>query len=394
MEFKKEIEALKYSELLLKSLQGQITEDEEQELKDWIESSKENKALHNELSLVESRSQAYNNFDRYPVEESYTRLRIKLRQKTISLWTKVATAAAVLVLIGFAFIFFNKYDQSDVFKVSTAKQDFSPGKNKATLMLDNGDVVSLSSNQNVLVIKSDKFQYEDGSKIKDGVNGSIDGYQTISTPNSGFYQVVLSDGTRVYLNSASSLRFPVRFSRTERKVKVTGEAYFEVAKVVNVANFKKVPFIVETSGQEIEVLGTHFNVNDYNLSTKTTLVEGAVKVKSLSQSNKHQSVILKPGQQSILNNNNFEIKMVDTDVAVAWKNGYFNFDEESLESIMDQVARWYNVKVYFDNEKLKQEPFSGIIKKDTTASELLKVLEKAGDVRFEIEQDRIIVIKK
>lgn len=394
MEFKKEIDALRNSDLLLKSLQGQIDPAEQEKLQAWITSSKENRALHDELFSPESRSLAYAGLAKYPADESYANFVKKLPKRKFHLWNKIAAIAAVFFLIGFAFIYFGKKNRIGEIQVPTVKQDFNPGQNKATLILANGRKVSLSSNQSVVIIKSDQFQYEDGSRINPGGQNNRNELQTITTPNSGFYQVILSDGTKVYLNSASSLRFPAGFSGTERRVEVTGEAYFEVAKALDAANGNGVPFIVETVNQEIEVLGTHFNVNNYDSAIRTTLIKGAVKIKSLNKLGKQGAVVLKPGQQSILTGNNFEVKSVDTDIAVAWKNGYFKFDEESLERIMNQVARWYNVKIYFSDEKLKEETFSGVIKRDIKASELLKVLEKAGDVRFIIQEDKITVTKK
>lgn len=394
MEFNKEIEAILYSDLLLKSLQGKTSSAEEEKLRLWLDSSKKNEAIHHELFSQESRSIAYADYIRYTGNNEFKPNNKRVNKKPFKLWHKITAAAAVILIISFlAIIFFNNNDRSNSLAFSKPEYDLNPGKSKATLVLANGKVVSLSSNQTAIVIKANQFLYEDGSSINDSIAGT-NGFQTINTPNSGFYQVILSDGTKVYLNSASSLRFPAKFSNKERKVKVTGEAYFEVAKVFNSRSKSRIPFIVETASQNIEVLGTHFNVNNYDSSTKTTLLEGSVKVQSIDTQNSQKSIILIPGQQSILNHDNFQVKVVDTDAAVSWKKGYFNFDEETLGNIMDQVSRWYDVKVDFQNEKLKLETFSGIIQRNIKASELLKMLEKAGDVKFSIEEDKITVMSK
>jgi ferric-dicitrate binding protein FerR (iron transport regulator) len=196
--------------------------------------------------------------------------------------------------------------------------------------------------------------------------------------------VTLPDGTQVWLNSASVLKFPTIFKGKRRVVELDGEAYFAVSKN------KKMPFVVHTKDQDIEVLGTHFNVNSYadESATKTTLLEGSVKI--VSQANQ---VMLFPGQQAQTNRNSSSINVMPVRVqdAIAWKNGYFVFNDEKLESIMRRIARWYDVEYQLKDE-LKDLSLLGIIERSKDISSLLKILESTGSVHFKIEGRTIIVM--
>lgn len=208
-------------------------------------------------------------------------------------------------------------------------------------------------------------------------------YNTVSTPTGGQYHLLLADGTNVWLNAASSIRYPTAFTRAERKVEITGEAYFEVAH--NVAK----PFRVQSSRQVVEVLGTHFNVNSYadENETKTTLLEGSVKVTGSSGFK-----LIKPGQAAVLKGNHLAVAEADVEEAVAWKNGYFKFND-NLEVIMDKVARWYDVSIVYQSKPDPDYTFVGEISRGRNLSEILKIMEYTGKVHFEIEGRRIIVSK-
>jgi ferric-dicitrate binding protein FerR (iron transport regulator) len=207
-------------------------------------------------------------------------------------------------------------------------------------------------------------------------------YNTIATPRGGQYQVVLADGSSVWLNAASSLRFPTNFVGKERRVEVKGEAYFEVAKN------KAMPFVVVANGAEVQVLGTHFNVKAYDDEAvlRTTLLEGSVKFVSGSN-----TVTLKPGQQSRLKENGGVdvVNEIDVDKVVAWKNGYFDFDGESLETITKQLARWYDVEVVGTARIADQ--FYAEIPRSTKLSDVLHALELTGKVHFQIDGKKVTV---
>jgi len=219
-------------------------------------------------------------------------------------------------------------------------------------------------------------------------------YNTITTPRGGQYQVMLSDGSKVWLNAASSLHFPTSFTGQQRIVELTGEAYFEVAHVSAVGEKNKLPFIVKiitASGarREVEVLGTHFNINAYNDESvvKTTLLEGSVKMTQESG-----STLLIPGQQAQLNSNGDVniLKDADMDEAIAWKNGMFQFKKVDIKTIMRQIARWYDVDIEY--QKNVDEKFYAEISRNTNVSNVFRILEETGGVHFVIEGKKVVVL--
>lgn len=302
-------------------------------------------------------------------------------------------AAALLLSISITFYYYNS-------KVSiqntngVVKNDIAPGGNKAILTLADGSKVVLDDKKNGQLAKQGQTVIQKrGSGLLTYLSAALSSqstttvaYNTISTPRGGQYKVILSDGTQVWLNAASSLKFPAAFLGKERNVELTGEAYFEVAKN------KAMPFHVLAAGQVVEVLGTHFNVNAYTdeESLKTTLLEGLVKV------NKGVSfAMLKPGQQAIINNNdaNPVIKVADVpdaDEVMAWKDGKFYFNNTDIKTVMRQIGRWYNVDIEYAGKIPGSDGFTGTFSRNMTASKALKVLEFSG-VDFKIEGRKIIV---
>jgi transmembrane sensor len=211
---------------------------------------------------------------------------------------------------------------------------------------------------------------------------------TISTPNGGEWQIRLPDGSTVWLNAASSIQYSLNIGTAKQRiVKLDGEAYFEVAK--DAAH----PFIVETDKQSVEVLGTHFNINSYHdeIVTKTTLLEGSVRVLHHSS---NQSEILKPGEQSIVSASGIDVKGVDMDEAIAWKNGYFMFNNEKQESILRKVARWYNVEIEYADPAAKEVMYYGTVSRFEKISKILTKFEQTGEVRFDIKGNKVIVYKE
>ncbi|HWW39867.1 FecR family protein [Pedobacter sp.] len=302
-------------------------------------------------------------------------------------WSWIA-AAAVLVIIGIVAVFqYSGSKQED--QISFVK-DLAPGGNKAILTLGDGSAIPLSaSGKGQLALESGVVieKTEDGQiiyKVKyQTLNGNTTQktvYNTIATPKGGQFQVSLPDGTRVWLNAASSLKYPVQFVAEERRVQLTGEAYFEVARN------KKKPFIVESKQQYVEVLGTHFNINSYEEAavTKTTLFEGSVRVAGLSPTGR-KAATLKPGQQSVLNNDHIEITENNTDAVLAWQKGLFSFTDADLKTIMNDFARWYNVEVVYVG-KLPDQHFTGEISRKVSASVFLKILSNFH-VKFNMNGD-------
>jgi len=262
--------------------------------------------------------------------------------------------------------------------------DLPAGGNRATLTLAGGEAIPLDSNQHGLVIMADRLLYADSTMIA-GVaqerKHRPDLLNEIVTPRGGTYQVVLADGTNVWLNADSKLTFPQRFADTKRKVTLVGEAYFEVTK-------QNRPFVVETAGQEITVLGTSFNVAAYGdeADEQTTLVEGEIVISAAERSHR-----LLPGDQAVVQGNDVSIAKVDTAPFIAWKSGAIAFKEETLEHIMRDIGRWYDVDVHFEGVD-RQQRFGGTVSRYANVSEVLRRLELTGQVHFKIEERGIVVI--
>ncbi|CAH0225372.1 hypothetical protein SRABI27_02334 [Pedobacter sp. Bi27] len=307
------------------------------------------------------------------------------------LMKRLKWAAAAVVFIVFSFTAYLSLQKK---KEHVFVSDVAPGKNKAILTLADGKKISLSDAMNGDVAKEAGFSITktaDGQLVynmagSENVNDAS--LNTISTPNGGEWQIQLPDGSTVWLNAASSIQYSLNIGTAkQRLVKLDGEAYFEVAK--NVAH----PFIVETDKQSVEVLGTHFNINSYKDErvTKTTLLEGSVRV---SHNTTNESEVLKPGEQSLVSVSGMDVKEVNVDEAIAWKNGYFMFDNERQESILRKVARWYNVEIEYADADAKNVMYYGTVSRFEKISKVLTKLEQTGEVRFDIKGNKVIVYKE
>ena len=316
---------------------------------------------------------------------------IILPQKTFRLTpsrTRYMVAAVIFLAVSItAYYFTTSSDHVDI--PGHQYSHILPGTNKATLTLSNGQKISLDD------VANGEIAQQAGIRITKSGNGQLVytavkgdnaipvAQNTISTPKGGQYQLILPDGTKVYLNAASTLSYPTAFQDKERLVELNGEAYFEVAKN------KLLPFRVKSGQQTVEVLGTHFNVNAYadEGAIRTTLLEGAVKISAgmITQ-------VIKPGQQAILNKNTADkivITEVNTDKVIAWKNGVFSFENEDLKSVMRQISRWYNVEVIYTGVS-SDEKYYGEISKNSKLGEVFEILE-LNNVHFDVEGKTIKV---
>lgn len=328
----------------------------------------------------------------YEVSIGLPQLQNKLiRKNTIKWWPRISIAASLLLVVGVGLVFVKK--EQSITTAARKSDAILPGANKAMLtlsdgrkiLLDSGDNGDLAEQAGVMIVK-----HADGrlAYIDHQNGGNTIAFNTLETPRGGQYQILLPDGTKVWLNSASSIKYPSRFSNDKRAVELTGEAYFEVAKKVIAG--KRVPFVVATDLQQIEVLGTHFNVRAYRKdAAATTLLEGSVRVIPLQQPSK--SIIISPAQQAITSSSQvLAVKTVDVEEAIAWKNGYFVFEDESIHSIMKVLSRWYDVDVVYKGE-ITNKKFGGAFPRTSNISDLLKYIETYGNVNFKIEGRRIIV---
>ncbi|MDB5199226.1 MAG: FecR family protein [Chitinophagaceae bacterium] len=308
-------------------------------------------------------------------------------KKTFRLFTfpRIAAAAAILILFSTgAYFYFNKKSEHVIAKTENKNDVAAPQTNKAVLTLSDGSKIildsagngSLAVQGNVKVVKT-----ADGQIIYKGDATEIK-YNTLTVPKgSKPVQLQLADGSKVWLNVASSITYPTAFSGNERKIQITGEAYFEIAH--NTA----MPFVVEKNDVSVQVLGTHFNVNSYDdeAAIKVTLLEGSVKV-----TKGNQTGLLKPGQQAQLTDKEIKVVSADVDEVMAWKNGLFSFDKVDLQTVLRQLTKWYDVDVEYQGN-VPRQTFGGDMERTLSLSQVLKVLEKS-EVHFKIEDKKIIVM--
>jgi transmembrane sensor len=322
-------------------------------------------------------------------------------------WMRIAAAAAILLVLGTAAFWLVRTRETDLPTPVATVKDISPGGNKATLTLADNSTIILDSaangqlaqqgNANVIKLNDGQLVYkqEGGTSGKPFTIDHPSTYNTLRTPRGGQYQLVLPDGSKVWLNAASAITYPTAFPGKERIIQIDGEAYLEVA------HDARKPFKVQANGTEVEVLGTHFNVHAYSdeESIKTTLVEGRVRVVNNNRSTKYEAgsknaeVILKPGEQAVLEPHSpLTInRSPDIEEVLAWKNGLFRFNNADIESVMKQVERWYDVEVVYEGPK-PEGHFRGKISRDVMASEMLKIIEASG-VKCTIKNKKIIIMK-
>lgn len=307
------------------------------------------------------------------------------RQPYLRRWGWAAAAILVGVVAAGTF-FLVDHSGNQPAEIVARQQDVAPGFSKATLILADGSQVTLDSVGNQVIRqgatavrqRGGSLQYDEAGEVKSAIS-----YNTLATPRGGQFQVVLSDGTKVWLNASSSIRYPVAFAGGERVVEVTGEAYFDVT------HDATAPFIVKTARQAIKVLGTRFNVNAYvdEPIASATLVDGAVTITSGNSSR-----FLKPGEQLTTHyvSGEVTVRSVNTDNVVAWTGGKFSFDHSDVRTVMRQLARWYDVDVVYGGAVPSRE-FVGEIERDLHLSQVLNILEK-NSIHFDIQGKKIIVL--
>lgn len=309
-------------------------------------------------------------------------------------WRWVA-ASAILLVVSYSVVWFgsqNKQRTTNAVVQQHASENILPGHDGAILTLSDGRQVILDSlgNGSVASENGSRAVLTDGQLVYQASGNITEGtaFHVMSTPNGRQFKLILPDGTNVWLNAASSIRYPVAFTGSERRVEVTGEAYFEVTE--NAKN----PFIVSVNKKmEIVVTGTHFNVNSYDDETiiRTTLLEGSVKIKK-----NEKSTILSPGMQALVNNQTSQdqeiqvVKNADVDMVMAWKNGFFSFRQTDIATVMRQISRWYDLEIVYAG-KIPDRKFGGSISRKDKLQEVLKMMEEMK-IRYRIEGKKIIIM--
>lgn len=392
--------------LLLKQQQGEITAIEQQELDTWIGASAVNRQFAERCLDREQVATSLEQLDTVDEAAAWQRFLEKNNLHTAPVvpirkrpWRWMAAAAVAGLLATGAWLYLNNRSQPakpDILTVNKG-ENILPGTNKATLTLSDGRIITLSDQQDGVLAqdggaavnkKGDLLEYDTKSDAGNNDNTPVT-YNTAQTPRGSTISLTLPDKTKVWLNADASIRFPTRFSGKDRQVELTGEAYFEVAK--NAAR----PFIVSTSDAQVKVLGTHFNIRNYEGegAIRATLLEGSVEVSSVPGT---RQVVLKPGQQAAVaapsgKSAPIQVQAVDVENVVAWKSGYFDFKSMPLPDIMQEVKRWYSEIEEIEMETPITERFSATLSRNVPLSTLLKVLEETNRVHFEVKGKRIIV---
>ncbi|SEK36199.1 FecR family protein [Olivibacter domesticus] len=395
--------------LLSRRLEGVATDVENCLITDWAKQAPENQAvldrLESESTLREDLTTLFQLVDTTAGEARIYRMKSHIQQKINTAnrstyrmsrftWRPYAAAAVALIILALGAYY---YQHQLTLKPRQQGQRFTdgihPGSNRATLTLANGQTVNLSEAQAGIIV-GDGISYLDGSAVlnepaNELKNETIDQLM-LNTPKGGTYQLTLPDGTKVWLNAASTLKYPSRFNGKERIVELEGEAYFEVSKEWSIRDRSKmIPFFVRTNSQTVQVLGTQFNISAYpdESAVKTTLVEGKVLVAPTID---HWTpTTIKPSEQATTHGAAIDISTVDTKQYTAWKDGRFHFKRTPLEEVMRQVSRWYDVDVIYSNG-IPNETFTGKVSRSASLAELLDILRLSA-IDVTLENNQLIV---
>lgn len=376
------------SELIIKFLKNELSVLEKQEFELWLNASAQHQALVDSFRDTVIVQHEINYLNAVDVNQGWEDISKRIGNAPLKTfkWNKVYryTAAAMLAIaIGFGVSQYHAKAPTPGLNDNAKVHDIMPGSQKAVLQMADGSSIDLNTSSFSLTDPNRKLALSAKKGVlyfgRNNKRNDIEGYNLLKTPRSGEYRIVLPDGTKVWLNAVSSLRFPTSFNKTERRVELSGEAYFEVTPN------KNLPFKVAFNKTEVEVLGTHFNISSFGDKSKTTLIEGSVKV---TESGKQE--LLKPGEEAIITNGTVDIHTTNTYKSIAWKEGAFYFKEDLMTDIMNQLFRWYDVEiVYKGKPDLKR--YSGNIRRQATLNQVLEMLNAVSGTKFSLE-DRTVTV--
>jgi len=388
--------------LVADGMRRSLTAEEEKELNAWIAESAKNREYFEQWRNEELLAQKIRDYYQVDSDAIFRKIDKAIGEadmaeqgrqvkKIRSIWLRMAVAASILLAVSTAGYFLLRRPVKEDHIAVRQQPEVLPGSNKAFLVLGNGQRISLTDAGNGTIAS------QGGSSIKKTADGIVvydrsnaEGqnaeqlYNTIETPRSGQYQVTLADGSKVWLNAASSLKYPPVFNGPAREVELTGEAYFEVSKDAGH------PFRVRTARQTVEVLGTRFDINSYSdeRNIATTLIEGSVRV-----TNERGQVIIKPGEQALNKGGQIEVRQGNIDNVTDWLNGDFYLNRIDFRVAMRKIARWYDVEVIYDASVPDDIESGGWISRNNPLSAVLKAMERTGQVHFKVEGKKVYVIK-
>ena len=377
-------------ELISGKLDDVLSEEEERELSGWLEADGEHRVIFDEMRRLHEQAKLLRREFNPDVEGTLRRLKVR-GGKRIGLHAWWKYAARFVLPLGIAFALWQGLKEEKTVLHRQFGEVARPGAERAVLKLFDGKTVVLDSTSgNMLIARGENVRVEvDSNRLlrysrEDTVVTSREERKNeLIVPRGGEYQIVLADGTRVWLNSATKLIFPQNFTGKERRVMLSGEAFFDVARD------ESKPFIVETSRMDVKVLGTRFNVNAYtdNEVVSTTLVDGCVEVASGTQ----KPITLVPGEQAYGEAGELEKREVNIRLYTSWIDGRFMFNNVELEEIAKQISRWYDVEIFFTNENVKRTRFTGGMVKFKPLDDLIRMIESTSPVRFSVKGKTIVI---
>ncbi len=386
--------------MLDRYLKNQSNTKEKEKLDEFFEENSNSIEASKSIENLSKLEDKIFNYIQFGIKEQFK------KESTLNRIPYLQIAASILVIFLFSTtIYFYRSSiasksQLPIVQGVAKIEDKQPAKNIAILTLGNNSQIVLDEATNgeiaqesgVSILKTDKgeliYKIRNSNNLS---NNDLNKYNTISTPMGGKFKVILPDGSLVVLNAASTLKYPLHFDEKLRKVSFTGEAYFEIAKLVDKQK-KRIPFYVYSNNQIVEVLGTHFNINSYDNEeySKTTLLEGSVKI--INEKSTAAAKILKPGQQAVIKRGDVQTKILIADEAqaLAWKDGYFLFKNTNIKDVVNELERWYNVDIQYD-DAMEFENITGYISRNVKISSVLKMLQLSGIVNYEISGSKIII---
>lgn len=368
--------------ILKRSIKDDLSDEEKRELGVWLNESEDNRRYYRKMQNFFAREEG----EEVDVSKNFKQFERKTFNRHRRLFIGISRYAAMFILLAGIVVLWR--EMNTVSREPGARQyALVPGMEKAVLYTESGEQIVLEAQVHRNIVIADSFQVQQDSNLLNYAAMGMDGkviheIHAMQVPRGGEFSMKLSDGTMVYLNAETNLRYPVQFNGDERRVSLSGEAYFDVVK-------SGTPFIVEVNGFEVKVLGTRFNVHAYKDETRfeTTLEQGSVEVRTATQ-----VLLLEPGEQAVLTEaGELSKQKVDASRYTAWKDGQFVFDDERLEDVMNTVARWYDIKIFYQSQRVKDVRINGNISRYKDFSLLLEKIEKLDVAQFEIKENTIIV---
>ncbi len=370
-----------------------ITDEEQKLLDQWLDEDYAHKKFFDSVKQFYLSGTSFDNNEKETIkawEKVMSKTIIKPKRKIIQ-WLSYVSVVLFVIFVTVTIYFISSGEKETNFERCIIENPIEPGTRKATLILDNGETYLLADNKEEVLLDGETEIKNTGTTLEyiskeKSKKGEIK-FNTLKVPRGGEYFLVLSDGTKIWLNSETTLRYPVNFEKKERRVELEGEAYFEVTKN------KESPFLVFSDEQVVKVLGTEFNIlaSPEKEEVLTTLVKGEVEVFLKESPEIKQKLI--PNNQSLFSKqkNTISQKNVDPYKFIAWKEGRFVFEDESLSDIMETLSKWYNVEVIFSSEEARNYRFTGNLQRYDEFSEILKKIEKTNEIKFVIEDHTVFV---